>query len=122
MNLNYHIMDHVYTKRGNRIFIGNRPKCMSRSRYGILINYYDWYGRNINLPVNLSNDVICVKDLYYEFYDTLKYYISKHGSPLSYINKREVLINPVGELRAYRYRLTDNGHKRLNFLRRKFNK
>jgi len=109
----------VFTKRGNRNFMGLRPKTMSRARYGILINYYDWYARHIDTPVNLSSYVSCVKDLYYGFFDDLKYYMCKPGSPLSYIKKREVLINPVGELRAYRYCLTDNGRKRLNFLRNK---
>ena len=112
----------VLTKRGNRNFTGLRPKTMSRSRYGILINYYDWYTRHNDIPVNLSGNVSDVKDLYYEFYDDLKYYKCKPGSPLSYIKKREVLINPVGELRAYRYCLTDNGRKRLVFLRRKRNR
>lgn len=104
------------TKRGNRNFTGLRPKTMSRSRYGILINYYDWYARHI------SGSVDSIKDLYYGFYDDLKYYMCKPGSPLSYIKRREVLINPVGELRAYRYCLTDNGRKRLERLRRKYKK
>jgi hypothetical protein len=91
---------------------------MGRARYGILINYYDW-DRKYDIPVNLGNGVTCIKDLYYEFYDNLKYYNCKPGSPLSYIRRCEVLINPVGELRAYRYCLTDNGRKRLNFLRNK---
>jgi hypothetical protein len=112
----------ILTKRGNRNFIGLRPKTMSRQRYGILINYYDWYARKIDIGVNLSNDVSCVKDLYYEFYDDLKYYMCKPGSPLSYIKKHEVLINPVGELRAYRYCLTDNGRKKLERLRKKYKK
>jgi hypothetical protein len=110
------------TKRGNTNFTGLRPKTMSRSRYGILINYYDWYARKNDVGVNISGSVDCIKDLYYGFYDDLKYYMCKPGSPLSYIKRREVLINPVGELRAYRYCLTDNGRKRLDRLRRKYKK
>lgn len=109
----------VYTKRGNRNFTGLRPKTMSRARYGILINYWDWDKRN-DEPLNLSDEVVSVKDLYYQFYENLKGYVVAHGSPSSYIKRREVLINPVGELRAYRYCLTDNGRKRLNILRKKF--
>ena len=112
----------VFTKRGNRNFTGVCPKTMGRARYGIHINYYDWYARKNDISVNIGGSVDCIKDLYYGFYDDLKYYMCKPGSPLSYIKKREVLINPVGELRAYRYCLTDNGRKRLNFLRRKFGK
>lgn len=111
----------VLTKRGNRNFTGLRPKTMSRSRYGIIINYYDWNSRGEKVGVNFSNEVTCVKDLFYEFYDNLKYYNCRPGSPLSYIKRREVLINPVGELRAYRYCLTDNGRKRLERLRKKYN-
>lgn len=110
----------VYTKRGNRNFTGNKPKTMSRSRYGLLINYWDWRAANPNSPVNLSNEVLGVKDLYYQFYETLKGFTEPHGSPLSYIKRREVLVNPVGELRAYRYFITDNGRKRLEILRKKF--
>jgi hypothetical protein len=110
----------VFTKRGNRNFAGLRPKTMSRQRYGILINYYDWYARKIEVGVNLSNSVDCIKDLYYRFYDGLKGYTS--SAPYGYIKSREVLINPVGGLRAYRYFLTDNGKKRLEQLRRKYKK
>ena len=112
----------IFTKRGARVFIGKRPKTMSRSRYGLLINYYEWYRRNEKVGVNLSTEVISVKDLYYQFYENLKGYTQPHGSPSSYIKRREVLINPVGELRAYRYCLTDNGRKRLEILRKKFGK
>jgi len=112
----------VLTKRGNRNFIGLKPKTMGRSRYGILINYYDWYASHKDSPVNIGGTVDSIKDLYYGFYDDLKYYMCKPGSPLSYIKRREVLINPVGELRAYRYCLTDNGRKRLTLLRRKRNR
>jgi hypothetical protein len=107
----------VLTKRGNRNFAGKRPKTMGRARYGLLINYYDWYSTHKDSPVNLSSRVDCVKDLYYEFYDQLKGY--KTSPPFGYIKRREVLINPVGELRAYRYCLTDNGRKRLEELRKK---
>lgn len=112
----------IFTKRGARVFIGKRPKTMGRARYGQLINYYDWYKHNMNAPVNVAGGINSIKDLYYGFYDDLKYYMSKPGSPLSYIRRREVLINPVGELRAYRYCLTDNGRKRLAVLRRKYKK
>ena len=110
----------VFTKRGNRNFAGLRPKTMSRQRYGILINYYDWYARKIEVGVNCSNSVDCIKDLYYRFYDELKGYTT--SAPFGYIKRREVLINPVGELRAYRHCLTDNGRKRLSVLRKKYKK
>lgn len=113
--------NHIKTKRGNRNFTGERPKHMSRSRYGLLINYWDWKAIHPESPMNLSRDVLSVKDLYYQFYEPLRNYGTfggfGSGSYGPYMRKKEVLINPVGELRAYRYYLTEYGKKRLEFLR-----
>ena len=108
------------TKRGNRIFIGKKPKSMSKSRYGILINYYDWHARGVDKPITLGSSPKSIKDLYYQFYEPLKNYGGFGlSNPTAYMRKKEVLINPVGELRAYRYFITDWGRRRLKELKKK---
>lgn len=106
--------NHVFTKRGNRNFTGVKPKHMSRSRYGLLINYWDWKAKNPDTPINLSGEVLSVKDLYYQFYEPLKHYVSGY---YPYMRKKTVIINPVGDIYANRYFLTSEGKKRLEFLR-----
>lgn len=108
----------VKTKKGNRNFSGLKSKETSKARYGIIINYSDWRARFKDLPVTLDNNVYSVKDLYFQHYDTLKGYMQK--SAFGYIQRKEVLINPIGELRAYRYSLTDKGKKRYLELKKKY--
>jgi len=113
----------ILTKKGNRNFAGLRPKTMSKSRYGILINYYDWHSieSNKNTGFNVIGNVSSIKDLFYEFYEPLRHYGSGNGllmNPSAYIKKRNILINPVGELHAMRYYLSDYGRKRLTQLKK----
>lgn len=105
------------TKHGNRIFIGAKPKDMSRARYGILTNYYDMYARTANQPINICGDVSSIKDLYHQFYDRLFSYYGKPNG-FGYIKSREVLINPVGDLHSRRYFISDRGKKRLEDLKK----
>ena len=105
-------MNEVFTKKGNRNFSGLRPKETSKARYGIIINYYDWLSKNNH--EKQSN----IKDLFYAFYDSLYKY--KQKNTFGYIQRKEVLINPVGELRAYRYSLNNNGKKRYLELKNKY--
>lgn len=107
------------TKHGNRIVLQAKPKDFSRTRFGIIISYSDVYARTTDkLPKFTYNT--CIKDLYYQFFDALHYYGKPNG--FGYIRSREVLINPVGDLRSRRYFITDNGRKRLEELKKLKNK
>jgi len=105
------------TKRGNRVFLHEKPKGMSRLRFGIICNYFDIYARTVDQPINICGNVSGVKDLYYQFYDRL---FNKYGKTngFSYIKSRDVLINPVGDLHSRRYFISDDGKKRLEELKK----
>ena len=107
----------ILTKKGNRNFAGLKPNTMSKSRYGIIINYYDYKAKNkyCDIPFNFS-DILNIGDLFHQFYDICHYYGIPNG--FGYISKRLVLINPIGELYANRYYISDKGRKRLEFLRK----
>ena len=103
------------TKHGNRIFLGAKPKDMSKLRYGIVISYSDMYARPEDRKSKFSFDTD-IKELYYQFYDRL---FSKYGKPngFGYIKCKDVLINPVGDLHSRRYFISDKGKKRLEELK-----
>jgi len=102
------------TKHGNRIYSQVKPKDVSRARYGIIISYSDVYARTADKQPKFSFDT-GIKELYYQFYDSLHYYGKPNG--FGYIRSKEVLINPVGDLHSRRYFITDNGRKRLERLK-----
>jgi len=103
------------TKHGNRIVLQAKPKDMPRTRFGIIISYSDVYSRREEKLPKFSYDT-GIKDLYYQFYDKLHHYGKPNG--FGYIHSREVLINPVGDLRSRRYFITDNGRRRLEELKK----
>jgi hypothetical protein len=102
------------TPHGNRIFMQRIPKGYSRARYGIIISYSDVYARTADKQPKFSFDT-GIKELYYQFYDSLHYYGKPDG--FGYIKAKEVLINPVGDLHSRRYFITDKGKKRLERLK-----
>lgn len=105
------------TKHGNRVFLHEKPKGMSRARFGIICNYFDMYARTAEQPINICGNVSGIKDLYYQFYDRL---FNKYGKAngFSYIKAKDVLINPVGDLHSRRYFISDDGKKRLEELKK----
>lgn len=109
--------DYLKTKHGNRIFFAKKPKEMSKARFGIVSNYFDFYARTANQPINIIGEVSSIKDLYYQFYDKL---FNKYGrtNGFSYITSKEVTINPVGGLHARRYFISKDGQKRLEELKK----
>jgi hypothetical protein len=102
------------TKHGNRIYSQVKPKDVSRARYGIIISYSDVYARTADKQPKFSFNT-GIKELYYQFYDSLHYYGKPNG--FGYIKSREVLINPVGDLHSRRYFISDKGKKRLERLK-----
>jgi len=103
------------TKHGNRIYMQIKPKDVSKARYGIIISYSDVYARTADKQPKFSFDT-GIKELYYQFYDSLHYYGKPNGF-FGYIRSKEVLINSVGGLYSRRYFITDNGRKRLERLK-----
>ena len=106
--------EYLKTKHGNRIYMQIKPKDVSKARYGIIISYSDVYARTADKQPKFSFDT-GIKELYYQFYDSLHYYGKPNG--FGYIRSKEILINPVGDLHSRRYFITDNGRKRLERLK-----
>jgi hypothetical protein len=113
----------TYTKRGNRILIGKKPETMSRSVYGVHINYSDFRGQErartgMDLRSYIRKDNRTgIERLYFGFDDPLYGWMSKGWG---YLTSRVVEINPVGGLFARRPLLTEKGKKRLATLRKKY--
>jgi len=102
------------TKRGNRVFLHEKPKGMSRLRFGIVCNYFDACAKKIEPKFSFDTSI---KELYYQFYDRLFYYYGAPSPAFGYIKAKDVLINPVGDLHSRRYFITDKGRKRLEDLK-----
>ena len=108
---------YLKTKHGNRIFFAQKPKEMSRTRFGIVSNYFDFYARTAEQPINVCGIVSSIKDLYYSFYDRLFQYYGKPNG-FGYIKSKEVVVNVVGDLRSRRYFISDRGKRRLEELKK----
>jgi len=104
----------IKTPHGNRLWSQRIPKDASKARVGIIISYSDVYARSADKQPKFSFRTD-IKELYYQFYDSLHYYGKPTG--FGYISSKEVLINAVGDLHSRRYFITDNGRKRLERLK-----